>query len=301
MEKRKYQGHQPRITTASINTIQPGVRIDMPPSLTNVVKYEKLIEKRGNIVPITATYTKDGALVLAGSHDIFKAYQNNVEGEIPVIVAETADESDALLLILDMMITHTADHLTVSSCLCKLVDKYQVSRRDISRIIGKSLPWLSLAERIGRRLIPSVKEMLANGAICMRSAVEIALLPADVQKSFADRVISLALNKEQVRLWVSAYTAQECSKRTQDAMLSDPISFLKLQRKKSVPQTGYALFKSMIKRCEAVLHELVAIIETLPDSAAEEAHAQLRELLWSVTEMIDSSPDDFTQVNEVYE
>jgi ParB-like chromosome segregation protein Spo0J len=297
MEKGKYEGTQPRITAAPISTIQPGIGVDMFPGGKSVGKYKKLIEKRGNIVPVTATYAQNGSLALAGGHDIFSAYQNCGAGEIPVIIAETADDSDALLLMLDMMVTHPINHLSVSSCLCRLIDDYMVPRKDIANMLGRSLPWLSLAERIGRRLTPSVKEMLSCGAICMRSAEEIALLPDSVQKPFADRVVSLALNKSQVSRWISGYTGKECSKRARDAMLNDPIAYLKSDQKKKAPPTGYALFTRAMQRCRASLHELARIAETLPGSAIDEAYGLLRELLGYVTELIDRTQDDFTRVN----
>ena len=296
MEKGRYQGAQPQIAAAQVKTIQPGLRADMRPGDKNVEKYEKLIGKRGNIVPVTATYAENGALALASGYEAFLAYQKCGAEEIPVIIAETADDSDALLLMLDMMITHPVDHLTVSTCLCKLIDEYLVPRRDIANILGKSLPWLSLAERIGRRLTPAVKEMLSNGIICMRAAEEIALLPAHVQKPFADRAVSLALNKSQVSRWVSLYTNKMCSQRDKDSMLNDPITYLKRSQKQNSP-TGYALFCKALQRCKAAMRELAGITEALPDSAIDEAHAQLRELLEEIMNLLEYPIDNFTRVN----
>ncbi|MCL2165503.1 MAG: hypothetical protein FWH55_14215 [Oscillospiraceae bacterium] len=297
MEKGKYEGSQPQITAAPISAILPRMGIETHYGGIIVEKYEKLIEKRGNIVPITATYAKNGGLSLVSGHDIFSAYQNCGSGDIPVVIAETADDSDALLLMLDMMITHPTDHLMVSSCLCRLIDEYLVPRREIAKMLGRSLPWLSMAERIGRRLTPDVKAMLSNGDICMRSAEEIALLPADVQKPFADRVVSLALNKGQVRRWVSLYTDEKCSKRSRDSMLDDPAACLKSDQKKKAQQTGYSLFSRAIQRCRAALHELTKIVETLPDSAVDEAYGQLWELMSDIAELIDLYQGDFTRVN----
>jgi len=289
MEKRKYQGPQPQITAAPISAIHPGLG---KPGGVNVGKYEKLIRKRGNIVPVTATHAQNGALALAGGHDVFSAYQNCGAEDIPVIIAQTTGESDALLLTLDMMLIRSADHLTVSSCLCRLIDEYKVPRRELADTLGRSLPWLSLAERIGRRLTPAVKEMLSRDVICMRSAQEIALLPADVQQPFAEQVANLALNKGQVSQWVSLYTENSCSKNTRDAMLNDPITCLKRAQIKKAP-AGYSLFRRVMQRCKAALHELVRIAGTLPDSSMDEACAQLRELMEEVAEL----PDIFTRVN----
>jgi len=298
MEKGKYEGQQPQITAASINAILPGMGIEIHSGGITVEKYEKLIEKRGNIVPITATYAKNGGLSLVSGHDIFSAYQNCGSEDIPVIIAETADDSDALLLMLDMMVTHPTDHLMVSSCLCRLIDEYLVPRREIAKMLGRSLPWLSMTERIGRRLTPDVKKMLSNGVICMRSAEEIALLPDNVQKPFADRVVNLALNKGQVKQLVSLYTEGKCSKRSRDAMLNDPLACLKsAQKKKTYQTTGYSLFSKAMCRCKAALHELTQVFETLPDSAVDEAYGQLCELMSDITELMDIYQEDFTRVN----
>ena len=281
---------------ASIENIQPGLGMDMRPGGINVRKSEKLIGKRGNILPVTVTHAENGALVLAGGHDTFSAYKNCGAEEVPCIIAETADDSDALLLILDMTLANPADYLTISSCICRLIDEYSVPRREIANILCKSLPWISLAERISRRLTTAVKEMLSDGAVCMRSAVEIALLPADVQKPFADRVVSLTLNKCQVSQWVSLYTDEKCSKRARENMLSDPAECLKAAQKKS-PQTGYALFGRTLQRCRVALYELYKITAALPDSAIDEACAQLRELLAYAGDLLELPQDGFTRVN----
>ena len=296
MEQGKYSGPQPRIMAAPIENIGSGLGMDICPNGINVQKYEKLIGKRGNILPITVTHAVNGALVLAGGHDTFSAYQNCGTGEVPCIIAETTDESDILLLMLDITLANQANYLAISSCICKLIDEYSVPRKEIANILNKSLPWISLAERISRRLTPAVKEMLSNGAVCMRSAVEIALLPADVQKPFADRAVSLALNKRQVSQLVSLYTNEKCSKRVKENILNDPVECLKAAQKKS-SQTGYALFNSTLQRCRAVLHELFKMITALPDSAIDEACAQLRELLAYAVDMLELPQDDFARVN----
>jgi len=295
MEKVKYQGPQPQIAAVPIGAVRAAPGLDVRPDAGAVGKYERLIWKRGNIVPVTATRAENGSLALASGHAAFSANQNSGAGEIPLIVAETRGDSDALLLMLDMAVTQPIDHLAVSSCLCRLVDEHLVPRREIAEALGKSLAWLSLAERVSRRLATDVKEMLSRGAICMRSAEEIAQLPAAVQKQFADKAVSQALNKEQVRRWVSLYVGRGHSRAARDAMLSDPLACLKSEQKKKAPQAGRALFSRAMQRCRAALHELARAIESLPDSAMDDACGQLRWLLDDVMGLSDRASDVFTR------
>jgi ParB-like chromosome segregation protein Spo0J len=297
MQIKQYQGTQPQIAATPFNTIRAGPGLGIRPDERGVRRYERLIEKRGNIVPVTATYSETGELDLAGGHEAFYAYHNMCAVSIPVIIAETEGGADALLLALEMMGTHPAGHLAVSSCLCKLIDEYMVPRSVIAEALGKSLPWVSMSERVGRRLVPAVKDMLTCGKLCMRSATEIALLPAEAQKPFADKAVSQSLNKNQVSKWVSLYTDPGRSRKGRDAMMGDPVAYLKAAQKKKAAQSGYALFRRVLQRCKTAVRELTGAIATLPHSAMDDVSNQLQGLLDDVTELNDQIPDIFTRVN----
>jgi ParB-like chromosome segregation protein Spo0J len=297
MQIRQYQGTQPQIAAAPVNAIRSWQGLGIRPDERGVRKYERLIEKRGNIVPVTATYSETGELDLAGGYEAFSAYQHMCAASIPVIIAETEGGADALLLALEMMGAHPTGHLTVSSCLCKLIDEYMVPRSVIAEALGKSLPWVSMSERVGRRLVPDVKDMLACGKLCMRSATEIALLPEEAQKPFADKAASQSLNKNQVSKWVSLYTDPGRSRKDRDAMMSDPVAYLKAAQKKKAASSGYAVFRRVLQRCKTAVRELPGVIAVLPHSAMDDVSAQLQRLLDEVTELNDRIPDIFTRVN----
>jgi ParB-like chromosome segregation protein Spo0J len=298
MKKEAYTGAKPRIEVAPFNDIRPGSVLDIRPCGAAAQKYERLIAKRGNIVPVTATYGGDGTLVLVGGGDAFSVYRDIGAAVIPVVVAETADEGDALMLMLEMSPTQPADNMAVSSCLCRLIDEYHVPRATIARTLGKSLPWLSMVERVGRRLSQPVKDMLYQGVICMRAAEEIALLPADIQKPFADCAVGQALNKEQVRKWVALYLKKGRPKRDGDAMLRDPLAYLNADRKKTAAGTsGYSRFTKAFVRCKTALLEIAGILNGLPGSALDDACDQIRELVGLATNMTGLPADIFTRVN----
>ena len=297
MQMKQYNGAQPHITATPVTAIRAGPGMGIRPDESGVRKYEKLIGKRGNIVPVTATYSGTGELDLAGGHEAFSAYQNMCAASIPVIIAETEGGADALLLALEMMGTHPTGHLAVSSCLCKLIDEHMVPRSVIAEALGKSLPWVSMSERVGRRLVPAVKDMLACGKLCMRSATEIALLPAEAQKPFADKAVGQSLNKNQVTKWVSLYTDPERSRKDRDVMMGDPAAYLKAAQKKKAAQSGYALFRRVLQRCKTAVRELAVVIATLPQSAVDDVGTQLQGLLDDVTELNEQVSDIFTRVN----
>lgn len=297
MQRKQHQGPQPQITAAPVDSIRAGPGLGIRPDERRIGKYEKLIEKRGNIVPVTATYSETGELDIAGGHDAFSAYQNSGAVNIPIIIAETEGGADALLLALEMMAAHPVGQLAVSSCLCKLIDEYMVSRSAIAEALGKSLPWVSMAERVGRHLVSDVKEMLACGKLCMRSAMEIALLPAETQKPFADKAATQALNKDQVSKWVSLYLAKDRSRKDKNAMMDDPIAYLKAAQRKKAAQSGYVLFRRALRNCKTTVQELSRIIATLPHSAMDDVSTQLQELLSDVTKLNDQTQDIFTRVN----
>ena len=93
-------------------------------------------------------------------------------------------------------------------------------------MLKKSKSWISKRQSLALRLTDAVKGMVKDGAICARTAEEIARLPEDIQVSFACNVVRDGLSKTSVEQLVSLYAREDSGSALRETIVASPQTVL---------------------------------------------------------------------------
>ena len=193
----------------------------------DVAKYEKVVATFGNVAP--AIVAADGGMYrLLDGHARVEACTRAGVKDIPVVVAQTSDaEEQTKLSLLLSAARENGSPISEGALIEKLIKEHGQTLLELSKLVGRSKAWLSRRQAMARNLSPSLGDMVLSGAVCARSAQEIARLPHDEQALFAANVVRDELCKddvcELVRMYRSPHATLELC-RTIIASPSDALS-----------------------------------------------------------------------------
>jgi len=172
----------------------------------DVGKYKKVAAAYGNVAPVIVSAPVNGGhLILAGSARLEACAQTGIN-QIPAVMAQAGDEAGQLKLAL--MLSSIRDEvgaLSEGALISRLIDEHGVAPRELVNLLGKSKAWVSKRMALDKNLTVSVKGMVTDGALCSRSAEEVAKLPDAVQAEFATNAVNIGLNKTEISQLTAHY------------------------------------------------------------------------------------------------
>jgi hypothetical protein len=112
--------------------------------------------------------------------------------------------------------------VAAGAAIVKLIDSYNVPRKQITGALGKSPAWLNKMESLGRRLNDEVKVLVAEGQVSARPAQEIARLPPEAQMAFAISACNDFLNKDNVAYLVNRYLNEGTTPCERERIINAP-------------------------------------------------------------------------------
>ena len=192
--------------TLKIRQIVKNPALELGVSQKEVVQYKKVAAAYGNVAPVVVSAPENnGCLILAGSARLEACAQTGIK-EIPAVMVQAADEAGRLKLALMLSSIHDgAGALSEGALISLLINEHGVAPRELVKLLGKSKAWVSKRMALDQNLTASVKAMVREGAICPRSAEEIAKLPGCVQTEFTVNAIDSGLNKTEISQLVARY------------------------------------------------------------------------------------------------
>lgn len=187
---------------------------------------ERVTKTYGNVVPAIVGQSGDAYRILSGQARLEACAHNGIQ-EIPVTIAQISDEAEQMkLALLLSTMREEGGPLSEGAFIDALVTQHGITRRELMSLLKKSKSWISKRQSIALKLSEEVKGMVKDGAICARTAEEIAKLPNEVQVAFACKVGRDGLNKANVGRLVNLYIQEDAGDALRKAILHTPLSVL---------------------------------------------------------------------------
>ena len=278
--------HRPRSQIAMVPTenILYNSKLELHPAQAGVKKYERLIGNSGNVMPVIVSVSDKGNMTLIHGAEALEACRNRDIREVPAILAALSSPDQEMLLSLYLQTLQIPTNtIAISSLLCRLMDEHNISRRQLSGLLGKSKSWLSLMERLNRKLAIGVKQMVSDELLCTRSAEEIARLPDNIQTEFAAHAVNGFLNKDQIKGLVERYLEPDCGQEERGAIIGDPARYLAshttdLKHGHSLLSDGAQLI-GYLRRCLGTCTSLAVFVRTIGFETILDAQCDIKILL----------------------
>ncbi|OGO81843.1 MAG: hypothetical protein A2Y21_01585 [Clostridiales bacterium GWC2_40_7] len=209
-----------------VGQIEKNPILALSTSEKDIKKYERVTKTYGNVVPAIVGQSGDAYRILSGQARLEACAHNGIQ-EIPVTIAEISDEAEQMkLALLLSTMREESGSLSEGAFIDALVTQHGITRRELMSLLKKSKSWISKRQSMALKLSEEVKGMVKDGAICARTAEEIAKLPKEVQVAFACKVGRDGLNKTNVGRLVNLYTQGDAGDALRKAILQTPLSVL---------------------------------------------------------------------------
>ena len=272
--------------TLKLRQIVKNPALTLGVSPRDVGKYKKIAAVYGNVAPVIVGAPQNGEYpILTGSARLEACAQTGIR-EIPAVMAQAQDEGEQLKLTL--MLSALKDEvgaLSEGELISRLINDCGVAPRELVNLLGKSKAWISKRMTLSKNLAGAVKNMVADGTLCPRSAEEVAKLAQGEQTEFATNVINCGLNKNEIGQLVQRYknaladdVRREIIKAPLDALSKTGMR----RRKKEAPDAGLngpgRKLQSSANYAAQMLLKSANMAENAEEEALSAAYPQLNRL-----------------------
>ena len=214
------KGCRLELVPARIIKRMPGLQIGA--TKKGIGKIKDFAKTRGYCRPVVLS-DSNGCMTLLAGAATYEACLEGKETKIPAVIVQTAGDADNLMFALQAaQLNEAPNAIAISAAIVQLIDSFQITRKNISEVLGKSPAWVNRMESLSRQLNSEVQGMVAQGQISSRSAQEIARLPSDVQMPFAVSASQEFLSKENVAYLVNRYLNEDISTEERDRIINTP-------------------------------------------------------------------------------
>jgi len=210
------------VCTVGVRQIEKNPDLSIGAPQKDIAKYEKIVTAYGNVVPVTVA-EGGGMYRLLDGHARMEACARVGINEIPVVVAKPGADVDNIKLSLMLCASREqGSPISEGAMIEKLTKDHGHTLRELSKLIGRSKSWLSKRQTMARNLSGELKEMILSGAVCARTAEEIAKLPQGEQTVFATNVVKDGLTKDEVHRLVRQYRAPGATHGLRRTIIESP-------------------------------------------------------------------------------
>jgi len=261
------------VCTVGVRQIEKNLDLAMGAPQKDIAKYEKVVTAYGNVVPVTVA--ADGGMYrLIDGHARMEACVRAGINDIPVVVAQGGADADNIKLSLMLSASREqGSPISEGAMIEKLTKDHGHTLRELSGLIGRSKSWLSKRQTMARNLSGPLKDMIISGAVCARTAEEIAKLPHDEQAVFAVNVVNDRLTKDEVHTLVRQYRAPGATPGLRRTIIESPATMaLTLQRPTTRKMPGNTSVEAQI--CRAA-HLVINVLGTIGNIIIEHEGTEL--------------------------
>jgi len=280
------------VCTLKVRQIEKNQIFELGMLQKDVKRYEKAVSEYGNVVPVIVGMA-DGAYRILDGQARLEACARAGISEMHAIVSTADGEVEQMkLALLLSTIREEGGAISEGEFINELISTHGVTRRELTKFLGKSKAWLSKRQALAVNLSDSVKGMVADGAVCARTAEEIAKLPIEFQTEFATNAVREGLSKTDVGQLVRLYRMPQTSDECRKAIIESPMSVLSTLPETYKRPARQKVLKSASERIAWVaryavrlLYELKQLIAAADDISLTLAGYYLRDLREAITDL----------------
>ncbi|MDR2457745.1 MAG: ParB/RepB/Spo0J family partition protein [Clostridiales Family XIII bacterium] len=221
------------VSTVKLNQIKTDPVILGGISEKKLNETKKFMSKYGDAIPLIVGKTeKDELYSLIHGQNTYKAAHELGLKEINSIKYDNINIKEQNLLTLNAsLLKFDIDAISQGAIINDLCNN-GFTVRNLSKEIGKSIGWISKRKSLAVDLHDEVKNMVKEGAICPRSAEEIAKLPKEAQVRFVVHTQDKNMSKENVIKFVKLYNDPATSDLLKEKILNSPNSITLIDNQK---------------------------------------------------------------------
>jgi ParB-like chromosome segregation protein Spo0J len=262
--------------TLNVQQIEKNPILALGVNEKDIANYSRVAKAYGSVAPAIVGRREERYRVLSGQAKL-EAYSHNRLKKIPVIVTEISSEAEEMkLALLLSTVREEGGALSEGAFINILTTQYGVPRKDLMKLLKKSKAWISKRQSLDTKLSGSVKDMVKSGAICARTAEEIAKLPLELQIKFASKVTTEGLSKTNAAHLVNLYRRDDTSDAMREIILNDPLSVLETNAGRS--GTMRLAKRGIHERIAGNIRFIIRLAYELKDFLAK-SDAETRELI----------------------
>ena len=180
------------------------------------------VREHGIVQPIVVTRTSDNRYRLIAGERRFRAAQKAGLQNVPAVIKDLLQESDALqIALIENIQREDLNPMEEANAYHQLHDDFGLTQEEISKRVGKERSTVANFLRL-LKLPDPVKKLLASGELSMGHAR--ALLSLDSpkkQEQLADRIVRSSLNVRQAELLASGPTKKKKCEKPKDVFTRD--------------------------------------------------------------------------------
>jgi ParB family chromosome partitioning protein len=171
------------------------------------------VREHGIVQPIVVTRTSDNRYRLIAGERRFRAAQKAGLPNIPAVIKELLQESDALqIALIENIQREDLNPIEEANAYHQLHDDFGLTQEEISKRVGKERSTVANFLRL-LKLPDPVKRLLASGELSMGHArALLSLDSAKKQQQLADRIVNSSLNVRQTELLASGATRKKAKR-----------------------------------------------------------------------------------------
>ncbi|MCQ2574834.1 MAG: ParB/RepB/Spo0J family partition protein [Alphaproteobacteria bacterium] len=211
-----------RVVVKPIQTSQIHPNPDQPRHTFTTKELEDLsnsIKEKGVLVPIIVRPVKNKSYlyeIVAGERR-WRAAQQAGLTEIPTIVKTMDDKNMMEIALIENVQRENLNPIEEAAGYANLINNYQYSIQDVSKMIGKSESYIRNFLRINE-LPSNIKEMVINGKISASHARTIAVAenPEQIAKNIIENRISVSETQKMVQNAKRSTSKRDFNKKTLD-------------------------------------------------------------------------------------
>ena len=212
-----------RVVVKPIPLVQISPNPDQPRktfSETELNDLAESIKEKGVLVPIIlrSVQNKPYLYEIVAGERRYRAAQRAGLSEIPALVKTLSDKNAMEIALIENVQRENLNPIEEAEGFKNLMEKYQYSLEDLSRLIGKSVSYIRNLMRINN-LPESVKELIKEGKISPSHARTIAVSdnPEQLAHDIINNNLSVAETQKQVKNSARSKTSRNFVKNTLDA------------------------------------------------------------------------------------
>jgi len=156
--------------TLKVGEIEKSPILALGTSKKDVENCRRAAKAYGNVSPAIVGQSGAAYRVLAGQAMLEACASTGIR-EMPVIVAETSDETEQMkLALLLSTVRAESSALSEGAFISALVTRHGATRKELMGLLKKSKSWMSKRESLDTKLSEPVKGMVRDGTVCARTA-----------------------------------------------------------------------------------------------------------------------------------
>lgn len=174
------------------------------------------IREHGIIQPLTVRKLASGYYQIIAGERRWRAARIAGLQEVPAIVIEADDRKAAELAMIENLQREDLNPMEEAAGFQALIDNYHMTQEEAAQRVGKSRSAVTNALRL-LGLTPAVRKLVEEGRLSAGHARTLLPLPAGLQETAANSVLSNGLSVRQTEALVKRLTAEKKKKKQPDS------------------------------------------------------------------------------------